>query len=53
MVKGIQLGAQGESFGWEGVAERKLLWKDVWKLEPVRVGFLIKSVFNCLPKKWT
>jgi hypothetical protein len=51
VVKGVQLSSQGESFGWQGVVERKLTWKDVWKLEPVRVGFLVRSVFNCLPTK--
>lgn len=49
--KTAQLKSQGRSMGWEGVIERKLAWNDIWKMDMVRVGFLLKSVWDCLPTK--
>jgi Reverse transcriptase (RNA-dependent DNA polymerase) len=49
VVKVAQMSTQGRLSGWEDVIERKLTWNDLWKVDAVRIGFLLKSVFDCLP----
>lgn len=52
----VQLGCQGRSTGWN-VPERKITWSQLWHLEPVRISFLLRSVYDVLPtpvnlKRW-
>ena len=50
-VKAVQMSSQGRSTAWEGVLERKITWQDFWKMDAMRIGFLLKSVYDCLPTK--
>uniref|UniRef100_W5NEB6 Reverse transcriptase domain-containing protein n=1 Tax=Lepisosteus oculatus TaxID=7918 RepID=W5NEB6_LEPOC len=45
--KPIQLGKQETWARWE-TTDRKLAWKD-WKLEPLQIQFLLRSVYDVLP----
>ena len=52
----VQLGCQGRSTGWN-VPERKITWSQLWHMEPVRISFLLRSVYDVLPtpanlKRW-
>ena len=40
---------QGALTRWEGVTELKILWEDLWKVEPVRMQFMRKSTYDLLP----
>ncbi|XP_060083178.1 uncharacterized protein LOC132562453 [Ylistrum balloti] len=47
-VKAVEMGAQGAWTKWE-TTERRLTWADIWKLEPCRIQFLLRSVYDVLP----
>lgn len=34
---------------WEGVADRKISWSELWRSKPHRIKFLIQSVYDVLP----
>ncbi|KAH3837919.1 hypothetical protein DPMN_111322 [Dreissena polymorpha] len=38
----VEMGAQGAWTTWE-TADRKLTWGDIWKYEPFRFFFLLRS----------
>ena len=41
---------QGQCLDWqEVVVERKLSWKEIWRWEPARTSFLVKSTYDVLP----
>lgn len=42
------MGAQGAWTTWNTI-DRKLTWEDIWKYEPLRLSFLIRSVHDLLP----
>jgi hypothetical protein len=44
----VQLGSQGGSTRWT-VPERKLTWNQIWHLEPARISFMLRSVYDVLP----
>ena len=47
-AKAVQLGSQGAWTAW--VTEKRVLkWSDMWKYEPIRISFLLRSVYNTLP----
>ena len=48
-VKAVGMAKQGAWTRWEGATELKLLWEDLWKVEPVRMQFLLKSTYDLLP----
>ena len=42
------MGAQGSWTNWQ-TTERKLTWTDIWRSEPYRISFLLRSVYDLLP----
>ncbi|XP_052267689.1 uncharacterized protein LOC127869268 [Dreissena polymorpha] len=44
----VEIGAQGAWITWN-TADKKLTWGDIWKYEPFRFSFLLKSVYDQLP----
>ena len=44
----VQMGAQAMWTKWD-VPERKLTWSDIWKHDPSRIQFLVRSVYDLLP----
>jgi len=47
-AKAVQLGPQGHWTRWN-VPERKLTWQELWTYEPLRLSFLLRSVYDLLP----
>ena len=40
---------QGASTRWDDAVERRLSWSTLWQLEPFRLSFIIKAVYDVLP----
>ena len=56
-AKAVGMSNQGAWTKWEGVTPRKLSWNEILKKEPLRLHFLLKSVYDLLPspvnlKRW-
>ena len=49
--KAVQQVQQGKWTTWEAAVQRSLSWKDIWQLPPLRLGFLIRAVYDQLPTK--
>lgn len=47
-TRAVGMGAQGAWTTWE-TTDRKLTWGDIWKYEPLRLSFLLRSVYDLLP----
>merc|ERR1712074_40075 len=47
-AKAVQLGSQGAWTAW-CTEKRSLSWSDLWRYEPVRLRFLLRSVYDTLP----
>ena len=56
-AKAVEMGIQGTWTKWV-LPDRKLTWNDLWKFEPLRIEFLLRSVYDLLPSpanfcRWT
>ena len=40
---------QGAWTKWEEAEQRKVSWQELWRMEPIRIKFLIKAVYDLLP----
>ncbi|GFR67679.1 reverse transcriptase [Elysia marginata] len=40
---------QGQWTNWDSAMQRSLTWKDIWQMAPLRISFLIRSVYDLLP----
>ncbi|CAC5372773.1 mrp [Mytilus coruscus] len=49
MVKAVSMKKQGSWLNWEGTRQLKLGWNEIWKMEPHRLQFKLKSVYDVLP----
>ncbi|CAC5407387.1 unnamed protein product [Mytilus coruscus] len=49
MVKAVSMKKQGSWLNWEGARQLKLSWNEIWKMEPNRLQFKLKSVYDVLP----
>lgn len=49
MVKAVGMKKQGSWMNWEAVRQRKVTWNDIWSMEPNRLQFLLRSVYDVLP----
>ena len=47
-ARAVEMGAQGAWTTWN-TTDRKLTWGDIWKYEPLKFSFLLRSVYNLLP----
>ena len=47
-ARAVQLGSQGAWTKWN-LPERQLTWSDIWQYEPLRLKFLLRSVYDVLP----
>ena len=47
-ARAVELGLQGAWTRWE-TRERKMTWADIWQYEPLRLSFLLRSVYDLLP----
>jgi hypothetical protein len=47
-ARAVEMGTQGAWTTWNTI-DRKLTWDDIWKYEPLRLSFLLRSVHDLLP----
>ncbi|RXN28661.1 reverse transcriptase [Labeo rohita] len=47
-VRAVELASQGAWTKWD-LPKRKITWGDLWRLEPFRISFLLRSVYDTLP----
>ena len=47
-TRAVSMGSQGAWTRWQ-TTERKLTWADMWRSEPLRISFLLRSVYDLLP----
>ncbi|GFO06501.1 reverse transcriptase [Plakobranchus ocellatus] len=47
--KADQQPQQGQWTNWDTAIQRSLTWNDIWHMAPLRISFLIKSVYDLLP----
>jgi hypothetical protein len=45
----VQQGQQGQWTTWESVVQRSLSWNDIWHLAPLRLSFIVRSLYDQLP----
>ena len=49
-ARAVELGQQGAWTRWN-VPERKITWAELWRMEPLRISFLLRSVYDVLPSR--
>ncbi|GFO06375.1 polyprotein [Plakobranchus ocellatus] len=47
--KAVQQPQQGQWTNWDSAIQRSLTWTDIWHMAPLRISFLIRSVYDLLP----
>ena len=47
-ARAVELASQGAWTRWD-LPKRNLTWADLWRLEPFRISFLLRSVYDTLP----
>ncbi|GFN94045.1 reverse transcriptase [Plakobranchus ocellatus] len=47
--KAVQQPQQGQWTNWDIAIQRSLTWNDIWHMTPLRISFLIRSVYDLLP----
>ncbi|GFN94353.1 reverse transcriptase [Plakobranchus ocellatus] len=49
VLKAVQQPQQGQWTNWDSAIKRSLTWNDIWHMAPLRISFLIRSVYDLLP----
>ena len=49
LATAVSQSQQGSWTKWEAVEPRKLTWSVLWRMEPIRISFLIRSTYDLLP----
>ena len=47
----VQQSQQGQWTTWDEVLQRSVTWKDIWRISPLRLAFMIRSVNDVLPSR--
>ena len=47
----VQQSQQGQWTTWDEVLQRSVTWKDIWRMSPLRLAFMIRSVYDVLPSR--
>ena len=47
--RAVQMGQQGAWTQWNSVINRDIKWNDLWKMTPLQIRFLVRSVYDVLP----
>lgn len=48
-IKEVPQSKQGQWTSWENLEHRRLTWRDLWEMEGIRLGFIIKVTYDVLP----
>ncbi|KAK3779036.1 hypothetical protein RRG08_034294 [Elysia crispata] len=49
--KAVQQPQQGQWTNWDNALQKSLTWNEIWHTAPLRISFLIRSVYDLLPSK--
>ena len=49
MARAVGMASQGAWMKWESAVTRKITWNTLWKMEPIRLQFTIRSTYDLLP----
>ncbi|KAK3766631.1 hypothetical protein RRG08_042410 [Elysia crispata] len=47
--KAVQQPQQGQWTNWDNALQKSLTWNEIWHMAPLRISFLIRSVYDLLP----
>ena len=47
--KAVQQPQQGQWTNWDNALQKSLIWNNIWHMVPLRISFLIRSVYDLLP----
>ncbi|KAK3758461.1 hypothetical protein RRG08_058731 [Elysia crispata] len=47
--KAVQQPQQGQWTNWDNALRKSLTWNEIWHMAPLRISFLIRSVYDLLP----
>ena len=51
ITKAVQQGQQGQWTAWDEALQRPISWNDMWSKPPLRLSFVIKSLYDQLPSR--
>ena len=51
LTKAVQQSQQGQWTTWDSALQRSLSWNDLWHMAPLRISFILRSVYDLLPSK--
>ena len=49
LQKAVQQSQQGQWTAWESALQRSLSWNDLFHMAPLRISFILRSVYDLLP----
>ncbi|KAK3801615.1 hypothetical protein RRG08_011492 [Elysia crispata] len=47
--KAVQQPQQGQWANWDNALQKSLTWNEIWQMAPLRISFLIRSLYGLLP----
>ncbi|KAK3788175.1 hypothetical protein RRG08_063042 [Elysia crispata] len=47
--KAVQQPQQGQWTNWDNALQKSITWNEIWHMAPLRISFLIRSVYDLLP----
>ena len=47
----VQQRQQGKWTTWDEVLQRSVTWKDIWRMSPLHLAFMIRLVYDVLPSR--
>ena len=51
ITKAVQQGQQGQWTAWDEALQRSVSWNDIWSMPPLRLSFVIRSLYDQLPSR--
>ena len=51
ITKAVQQGQQGRWTTWDEALQRPISWSDIWSMPPLRLSFVIRSLYDQLPSR--
>ena len=51
ITKAVQQDQQGQWTTWDESLQRPISWRDIWGMPPLRLSFVIRSLYDQLPSR--
>ena len=48
-ARAVSMGAQGAWTKWESALTKVITWNDLWRMEPLRIKFMLRATYDLLP----